>query len=98
MKILINQKKYSLNLLTEVENLNCKPSKTPIMVNYSDLQIVEGAKLTDLGRYQTLVRKLIYMSHTRPNIAYVIGVVSISKNLAQYDRTKHVEIRLTKFS
>ena len=26
--------------------------------------------------YQRLVRKLIYLSHTRPGIAYVVGVVS----------------------
>ena len=36
----------------------------------------EGAKPTDRGRYQRLIEKLIYLSHTRPEIAYAIGVVS----------------------
>ena len=31
---------------------------------------------TDKGRYQRLVRKLIYLAHTRPDIAYAISVVS----------------------
>jgi hypothetical protein len=31
---------------------------------------------TDKGRYQRLVRKVIYLSHTRPDIAYVVSVVS----------------------
>ena len=30
----------------------------------------------DKGRYQWLVGKLIYLSHTRPNIAYAVSVVS----------------------
>ena len=32
--------------------------------------------LVDKGRYQRLVGKLIYLSHTRPDIAYVVSVVS----------------------
>ena len=32
--------------------------------------------MTDRGKYQRLVGKLIYLSHTRPNIAFVVGVVS----------------------
>ena len=30
----------------------------------------------DTGRYQRLARKLIYLSHTRPDIAFAISVVS----------------------
>ena len=30
----------------------------------------------DKGRYQRLVGKLIYLSHTRPDISFVVSVVS----------------------
>ncbi|KAJ8750432.1 hypothetical protein K2173_015571 [Erythroxylum novogranatense] len=55
--------------------IDCKPVDTPIVVNHG-LQIVEGAELVDSRRYQHLVGKLIYLSHTRPDIAYAVGVVS----------------------
>ena len=32
--------------------------------------------LVDKGRYQRLVSKLIYLSHTRPDIAFVVSQVS----------------------
>ena len=55
--------------------LDCKPIETPMMVNHG-LQISEDGTLVDRRRYQRLVGKLIYLSHTRPNISYAIGVVS----------------------
>ena len=73
--IFINQRKYILDLLAEIGMIDCKPADTPMMQNHG-LQIVEGAKSTDRGRYQRLVGKLIYLSHTRPDIAYAVGVVS----------------------
>ncbi|KAL1564211.1 hypothetical protein AAHA92_06584 [Salvia divinorum] len=65
--IFINQKKYILDLFVEVRMLDCKPADTPIR---------DDAKLADRGRYKRLVGKLIYLSYTTPDIAYVVGVVS----------------------
>lgn len=73
--IFINQKKYTLDLLTETGMLDCKPAATPIAMNHG-LRITEGATLVDRGRYQRLVGRLIYLSHTRPDIAYAMSVVS----------------------
>ncbi|XP_021995625.1 secreted RxLR effector protein 161-like [Helianthus annuus] len=36
----------------------------------------DETKLADKERYQRMVGKLIYHSHTRPDIAYAVGVVS----------------------
>ena len=55
--------------------LYCKPSDTPIVVNHG-LQMIEGEKLVDRVKYQRMVGKLIYLSHTRSDIAYAVGVVS----------------------
>ena len=73
--IFLRQRKYVLDLLAETGLLECKPAETPIILNHG-LKIEEGGKLTDRGKYQRLVGKLIYLAHTRPDIAYAVGVVS----------------------
>ena len=83
--IFINQKKYTLDLQAETGMLDCKPAETPIAVNHG-LQIVKGAELADRGQYQRLVGKLIYLSHTRPDIAYAVGVVSQFMHQPQDDQ------------
>lgn len=88
--IFINQKKYTLDLLTEIGMLDCKPADTPISVNHR-LQIVNGADETDRGQYQHLVGKLIYLSHTRPDIAYAVSIVS---QFMHQPQTKHLEAAL----
>ena len=55
--------------------LDCKLANIPIVTNHG-LQMIKGAKLTDKERYCKTVRKLIYLLHTRPDIAYAVGVVS----------------------
>ena len=55
--------------------LDCKPAETPIEVNHG-LSIHEDQVPTDKDKYQRLVGRLIYLSHTRPDIAYAVSVVS----------------------
>ncbi|RVW35157.1 Retrovirus-related Pol polyprotein from transposon TNT 1-94 [Vitis vinifera] len=73
--IFLSQRKYILDLLTEVGLLDCKPTETPIIPNHK-LGEYPNQVPTDKGRYQRLVGKLIYLSHTRPDIAYAVSVVS----------------------
>lgn len=73
--IFICQKRYILDLLAEIGMIDCKPVDTPMAANLK-LYMEEGAVLADKERYQRLVGKLIYLSHTRPDIAYAVGVVS----------------------
>ena len=53
----------------------CKPSDTPIEAN-SKLGEVKNGVPVDKGRYQRLVGRLIYLSHTRPDIAFAVSMVS----------------------
>lgn len=69
--IFISQRKYVLDLLSETGMLGCKPADTPIEHNLKLGEDSDGTPV-DKGRYQRLVGKLIYLSHTRPDI----GVVS----------------------
>nr|GEU59304.1 putative ribonuclease H-like domain-containing protein [Tanacetum cinerariifolium] len=62
-RIFICQKKYVIELLAETGMIDRKPMDTPMMVNQK-LYMEEKAKLADKGRYQRIVGKLIYLSHT----------------------------------
>ncbi|XP_058008213.1 uncharacterized mitochondrial protein AtMg00810-like [Hevea brasiliensis] len=85
--IFISQRKYILDLLEETGMLGCKPAESPIKANHKLQAGVE--KSVDLGRYQKLVGKLIYLSHTRSDIAYAVGLVS----QYMYDpRESHLEV------
>ena len=75
MGIAISQCKYVLNLLKEIRILRCKPVDTPM--DYTNkLGTVKGSALVDKGRNQRLVGKLIYLSHTRLDIAFSVNMVS----------------------
>lgn len=55
--------------------LGCKLIDTPIDANHKLGMNIEN-KAVNKENYQKLVGKLIYLSQTRPNIAFVVGVVS----------------------
>ena len=73
--IFLSQRKYALDLLVETGMLGCKPIDTPIEQNHKNFHYVDATSV-DRGRYQRLVGKLIYLSHTRPNITYAVNVMS----------------------
>jgi hypothetical protein len=73
--IFLSQQKYIIDLLSEVRLVECKPVDTPIVQNHK-LEEYTDQVPTDKVRYQRLVGKLIYLSHTRPDIAYAVSVVS----------------------
>jgi len=73
--IFISQQKYILDLLKETGKVDCRPCETPIDLKHRLENDEEGAT-TDKGQYQRLVGKLIYLAHTRPDIAYALSVVS----------------------
>ena len=72
--ISVSQRKYILDLLEETGMLGCKPSKTPIELG-NKTKMLEGEPVNK-ENYQHLVGKLIYLSHTRPNIAFAVSLVS----------------------
>ena len=75
MRITISKRKYVLDLLKKTGMLVCKLEDTPM--NYTTkLGMVKRSALVDKGRYQRLVEKLIYLSHTRLDITFLVHVVS----------------------
>ena len=54
---------------------NFQPAKTPIKVNHK-LTLNKDKHETNVGNYQTLIGRLIYLAHTRPDISYVVNTAS----------------------
>lgn len=73
--ISISQRKYVLDLLKETGMLGCRPVETPMDPNIK-IGMKKDCPQVDKGRYQRLVGKLIYLSHTRPDIGFVVSVMS----------------------
>ncbi|XP_021801415.1 uncharacterized protein LOC110745602 [Prunus avium] len=73
--IFLSQRKYVLDLLTDTGMLDCKPVDTPTVQNHHLGEYPDQVS-TNKEIYQRLVGRLIYLSHTRPNIAYAVSVVS----------------------
>ncbi|KAL5574813.1 hypothetical protein UlMin_016512 [Ulmus minor] len=77
--IVISQRKYILDLLKETGMLGRKPADTPMDPN----------RRTKRMR-KRLVGKLIYLSHTRPDIAFSVSVVSQQVNNPTEDHLEAV--------
>ncbi|CAN1152027.1 Retrovirus-related Pol polyprotein from transposon TNT 1-94, partial [Linum perenne] len=73
--IALSQRKYVLDLLRETGMLGCKPADTPMESNKHLNNEDEVAPVNKEG-YQRLVGKLIYLAHTRPDIAFSVSIVS----------------------
>ena len=61
--IVVSQRKHILDLPKETGISGCRPSNTPIDPNVK-LEKIETEFPLDTTRYQKLVSKLIYLSHT----------------------------------
>ena len=73
--IFVNQRKYVLDLLNVTSLLGCKPVETPIERNLK-LQPSKVVEVWNKEQCQRLVGRLIYLSLTRPDIAFAVSVVS----------------------
>ncbi|GAV57746.1 LOW QUALITY PROTEIN: hypothetical protein CFOL_v3_01282, partial [Cephalotus follicularis] len=87
--IFISQRKYVLDLLDDTGMLDCRHADSPIEVNHHLCSCKPINSSVDKERHQRLVGRLIYLSHTRPNIAYAVGIVSQFMHDLQ---TLHLEV------
>ncbi|XP_052203079.1 uncharacterized mitochondrial protein AtMg00810-like [Diospyros lotus] len=71
----LSQRKYTLDLLTETGLLGGKGAQIPVDPNIKLRENYSGEAI-DKGQFQRLVGKLIYLSHTRPDIAFGVSLVS----------------------
>ena len=73
--IFLSQKKYICDILDEYKMTQCKPLKLP-MDTHVKLISTAGEPLSHPEEYQKLVGKLIYLTITRPDIAFTVHVLS----------------------
>ncbi|XP_016650515.1 PREDICTED: uncharacterized mitochondrial protein AtMg00810-like [Prunus mume] len=73
--IFMCQRKYVIDLLTETGMLGCKLADTAIEMNQKLCEDMDQEP-TKKEQYQRLFGRLIYLAHIRPDIAYVVRVVS----------------------
>ncbi|GMI87263.1 cysteine-rich RLK (RECEPTOR-like protein kinase) 8 [Hibiscus trionum] len=73
--ISLSQRKYTLNLLEDTGTLASKPADTPISASHK-LSLQDGEPLPDPQLYRRLVGRLLYLTHTRPDITYAVHLLS----------------------
>ncbi|GFY93864.1 hypothetical protein Acr_09g0003100 [Actinidia rufa] len=85
--ISLSQRKYVLDLLQDTGMMGCRPASSPMDPNFK-LSLESGDLLPDATRYQRLVGRLIYLTHTRPDISFAVSVVS---QFMHAPRTSHLD-------
>ncbi|KAH9656598.1 retrovirus-related pol polyprotein from transposon RE1 [Citrus sinensis] len=76
--IFLSQRKYALDLLHETGMTACQPIDTPIEEGLK-FCITSDQVPVDKGRYQRLIGRLMYLSHTRPDLAYALSVIGLGQ-------------------
>ncbi|KAK4348218.1 hypothetical protein RND71_034557 [Anisodus tanguticus] len=85
--ICLHQQKYSKDLVKKFGMFNCKPISTPLEPN-AKMCAREGNDLKNATMYRQLVGILIYLTLTRLDISYAIGVMS---RYIQNSKRSHLE-------
>jgi hypothetical protein len=69
------QRKYALDLIQDTGLLGVKPCTTP-MQQQLQLHSASGEPISDPTVYRRLIGRLLYLTHSRPEIAYAVRKLS----------------------
>ncbi|CAM8998695.1 unnamed protein product [Rhodiola kirilowii] len=95
--LFLNRRKYALELISKAGLLACKPSSIP-MDSKHKLGLSTAPELSDPTSYRRLVGQLIYLTNTRPDLAYSVHILSQFMNKPTQDHltTAHKVLRYLK--
>lgn len=85
--IFLGQQKYARGLIQKFGLAGCKPISTPMEPNLK-LCAYDGKDLDDTRMYRQIVGSLIYLTISRPDITFVVGIVS---RFMQKPKKPHLE-------
>ena len=74
-QIFLSQVKYAMSLLTKYKMDECKAAFFTLQQSHKP-QVNDGSKYADATLYRQLVGSLIYLTTRRPDLAYVVSVLS----------------------
>ncbi|OMO88956.1 Integrase, catalytic core [Corchorus capsularis] len=91
------QKKYTMDLLKDMNFLVCKPTSTPILPE-TRLTTESGTPLADASQYRQLVGKLQYLTTTRLDISYAVQQLAqfLDKPTSDHLQVAHRVLRYLK--
>lgn len=73
--IFINQRKYANEVLERFNMKNCNPVRTPIIPGFKLVKDDTGTGV-DATTYKQMVGSLMYLTTTRPDLAFVVSLIS----------------------
>src|SRR5216684_7418888 len=73
--IKVHQSKYALDLLNKFKMKDWKPSKSPFLSGVK-LEEADSSPMVNNTLYRQLIGCLLYLTHTRPDLCYVVSVAS----------------------
>lgn len=71
----LSQRKYGLDIISEMGLLGAKPSTFPMEQNHK-LSLSTSPMLSDPERYRQIVGRLIYLAVTRPELSYSVHTLA----------------------
>lgn len=83
--ILLSQRKYALELISDTGLGGAKPVSTPLEANvklttvqYDEItKVIDDPMYKDVTSYQRLIVRLLYLIITRPDIGSVVQMLSL---------------------
>jgi Reverse transcriptase (RNA-dependent DNA polymerase) len=74
-EVMLSQEGFAHKILKECGMSDCNSTKTPMETRLR-LKKNSASELVDQNRYRSIVGSLRYLLHTRPDLAYFVGIVS----------------------
>eukprot|EP00253_Pinus_taeda_P008972 PITA_08972 len=73
--ISLSQSKYAFDILRHFHMEDCKPAPSPFQSGVK-LSVSSTSPEVDATLYRQLVGKLLYLTHTRPDLSFAVGLVA----------------------